>query len=145
MAKAEGCLDTYEHKSVLPEIVQNKEIRDMYNVSNEDLLKRYVGGFAPNPNESLNAKIWKIAPKKITPGSRLIVEIAANVATSTFNDGAIAYLQILKLLGVTVGYEANDYCTREDAFETCQDSCDSGDERSQHCPQIAKNNQKDQK
>lgn len=99
----------------------------MYNV-NEDLLKRCMSGFALNSNESLNAKIWKIAPKS-TPGSRLIVEIAANVATSTFNDGAIAYLQILKLLGVTVGY----------------DSCDSGDERSQHCPQIAKNNQKDQK
>ncbi|KAK0181687.1 hypothetical protein PV327_003952 [Microctonus hyperodae] len=62
-----------------------------------------------NNNESLNSKIWKIAPK-CTPDSKRIVDVATNIAVCTFNDGAEALLRMERLLGITIGYEGYHYC-----------------------------------
>jgi hypothetical protein len=114
IAKIKRSLNTYQHKHALPEIIQTA-IKPVYGALSEDkLLEKCLGGFTQNTNESLNAKIWKIAPK-CTPDSRTIVEIAINIATTTFNNGAQNYLQILKLLGITIGHEAYNYCEGEDA------------------------------
>lgn len=112
-ANAVGNLKNYVHKPALPDIVQTA-IKPVYEaLSNEELLQRCLGGFTQNNNESLNQKIWKIAPKS-TFGSFRIIEIAAYVAASTFNDGADSYLRILDVLGIQVGRNAYDYCQAED-------------------------------
>ncbi|GFW84968.1 uncharacterized protein TNCV_682561 [Trichonephila clavipes] len=66
-------------------------------LSHPALLKKCLGGKTQNPNESLNSLIWKFCPKTI--GSSLqIAEIAANVATSVFNDGNQILITILENL-----------------------------------------------
>ncbi|GFU47241.1 uncharacterized protein TNCV_1299161 [Trichonephila clavipes] len=66
-------------------------------LSHPALLKKCLGGKTQNPNESLNSLIWKFCPKTI--GSRLqIAEIAANLATSVFNDGNQILITILENL-----------------------------------------------
>ncbi|GFW29412.1 hypothetical protein TNCV_743541 [Trichonephila clavipes] len=60
-----------------------------------------LGGKTQNPNESLNSLIWKICPKTI--GSSLqIAEIAANLATSVFNDGNQILITILEKFGLKI-------------------------------------------
>jgi len=57
-----------------------KHIKPIYEeLSNDELLERYLGGFTQNNNDSLNHLIWKIAPKKVSSSSK-IVELAANIA-----------------------------------------------------------------
>ncbi|EZA50324.1 hypothetical protein X777_11267, partial [Ooceraea biroi] len=63
---------------------------------------------------SVNSKIWKIAPK-LTPGSRSIVQIATDVASATYNDGAHIYMHILQQLGCKIGQQLYEYCDKEDA------------------------------
>ena len=83
-------------------------------MTEENLLQRCLGGFTQNANESLNSKIWKIAPKT-NPGSRRIVEIASDIAVTTFNDGAESLLRISEILGLKIGLEGHNYCITEDA------------------------------
>ncbi|GFW62345.1 uncharacterized protein TNCV_290191 [Trichonephila clavipes] len=60
-----------------------------------------LGGKTQNPNDSLNSLIWKFCPKTI--GSRLqIAEIAANLATSVFNDGNQILITILEKFGLKI-------------------------------------------
>ncbi|GFT91904.1 uncharacterized protein TNCV_1875741 [Trichonephila clavipes] len=64
-------------------------------------LKKCLGGKTQNPNESLNSLIWKFCPKTI--GSRhQIAEIAANLATSVFNDGNQILITILGKFGLKI-------------------------------------------
>ena len=112
-AKAEKKLKNYQHKEPLDEEV-HKAIQPIYDtLSDEKLLKRCLGGFTQNSNESLNAKIWKIAPK-VSPGSQRIVKIASNLAVSTFNDGSLAYLRCMEELGIKIGLNALTYSEKED-------------------------------
>lgn len=55
-----------------------------------------------------------IAPK-VTPENSKVINIAASIATSTFNDGAVSYLRVLEVLGAKIGGEAYRYVMREDA------------------------------
>ncbi|GFS91665.1 c2H2-type domain-containing protein [Trichonephila clavipes] len=71
------------------------------NLSHPALLKKCLGGKTQNPNESLNSLIWKFCPKTI--GSSLqIAEIAANLATSVFNDGNQILISILEKFGLKI-------------------------------------------
>ncbi|GFX66906.1 uncharacterized protein TNCV_999451 [Trichonephila clavipes] len=70
-------------------------------LSHPALLKKCLGGKTQNPNESLNSLIWKFCPKTI--GSSLqIAEIAANLATSVFNDGNQILITILEKFGLKI-------------------------------------------
>lgn len=67
-------------------------IRPIYeNLSNENLLERCVGDCTQNNNESFNNLIWKIAPKVMYNGTK-IVQIAACVATCIYNEGVSSLL-----------------------------------------------------
>ncbi|GFT19867.1 uncharacterized protein TNCV_4993071 [Trichonephila clavipes] len=69
------------------------------DLSHPALLKKCLGGKTHNPNESLNSLICKFCPKTI--GSSLqIAEIAANLATSIFNDGNQKLSTILEKFGL---------------------------------------------
>lgn len=56
------------------------------HLSDKKLLERCVGGFRQNNNESCNQLIWKITPKILPCGSK-IVGIAAYIAAGIFNEG----------------------------------------------------------
>ncbi|GFW66777.1 uncharacterized protein TNCV_3783471 [Trichonephila clavipes] len=72
-----------------------------FYLSHPALLKKCLGGKTQNPNESLNSLIWKFCPKTI--GSSLqIAEIAANLATSVFNDGNQILISILEKFGLKI-------------------------------------------
>ncbi|XP_066581799.1 LOW QUALITY PROTEIN: uncharacterized protein [Prorops nasuta] len=89
-------------------------IRPIYtDLSNEKLLERCVGGFNQNNNESYNQLIWKISPKIIPCGSK-IVEIAANVAAGIFNEGTSSLLYFMYAMGVCIGPSAHEYAQKED-------------------------------
>ena len=71
------------------------------------------GGFTQNNNESLNQVIWKITPKTLPAGSK-IVEIAANVAACTFNEGISVVLMFLFSMDVKLGRISHAYARNED-------------------------------
>ncbi|XP_071652404.1 uncharacterized protein [Temnothorax longispinosus] len=112
-AKAAGTLQHYEHKTPLHDDVI-KAIRPIYeNLSDDNLLERCVGGFTQNANESLNNIIWRIAPKIQNNGAS-IVQIAANIAACTFNEGASTYLLMMQALNIDVGRNCATYCKNQD-------------------------------
>ncbi|EFN63363.1 hypothetical protein EAG_10581, partial [Camponotus floridanus] len=71
-------------------------------LSKDELLTRCLGGFAQNSNKSFNALVWSMAPKNISNG-KTVLDIAAYLAVIFFNDGYFGIMQIMKLLGLTIG------------------------------------------
>lgn len=71
------------------------------------------GGFTENNNESYNQLVWKIAPKTLHAGAK-VVEVAANVAADIFNKGNLAALVFLNSLDVKPIQIAHEYARRED-------------------------------
>jgi len=99
--------------SPLPKTVLDL-IKPIYeDLSNDKLLERCVGGYTQNSNESFNQLIWKIAPKMMHSGAK-IVNIAAFLATCTFNNGDTSLLEIMNVLGISVGPGAHLYVVQED-------------------------------
>ena len=89
-------------------------IKPIYeDLSEDELLKRCLGGFTQNNNESLNKGIWAIAPKKLS-GSFQIVDVAARVAASTFNKGNYALLKFLDEMSIDVGPSAHEWAENAD-------------------------------
>ncbi|GFT30700.1 uncharacterized protein TNCV_758991 [Trichonephila clavipes] len=87
-------LQNYKHKPSVAKAVRDVIKPVFADLSQPALLKKCLGGKTQNPNESLNSLIWKFCPKTI--GSSLqIAEIAANLATSVFNDGNQILITIL--------------------------------------------------
>lgn len=114
-AIAEDALYNYKHDyQALPEDVL-QAIRPIYeDLSNKNLLKRCEGGFTQNVNESFNNVIWRIAPKVMHSGTK-IVQIAACVATCIYNEGASSLLQIMQAMNIAAGPNAHQYATAEDS------------------------------
>ncbi|GAB1860744.1 Mutator-like transposase domain-containing protein [Camponotus japonicus] len=75
---------------------------------------RCTGGNTQNSNESVNACVWKLAPKHLHCGAKT-VEIATYIAVSLFNEGHITLLKIMDVLGIAVGLEANNFARFADA------------------------------
>jgi len=84
------------------------------DLSNKKLLERCIGGFTQNNNESYNQLIWKITPKIIPCGSK-IVEMAAYIAAGIFNEGTASLLYYMKALGLSLGPNAHSFAEKEDA------------------------------
>ncbi|KAG8226745.1 hypothetical protein J437_LFUL004396 [Ladona fulva] len=112
-ANTEGTLAQYKHKDALPQTVIDVVSPIYEDLSRKELLERWLGGFIQNNNESFNSLVWRNAPK-IMPGSAMIMQIAAYIATCTFNDGAGSYLKIMRAIGINLGKIAAEYCSRED-------------------------------
>ena len=81
-------------------------------MSRDDLLKRCERGDTQNNNESFNALIWRMAPKHLHAGLK-IIEIATFLATCIFNEGYLSLLKVMNLLLIKIGPVAlnfaNDY------------------------------------
>lgn len=96
------------HEPPLPDNIA-KEIYPIYeNLSRDDLLERCLGGYTQNSNESLNALIWKFAPKHLHSGKET-VEIAAYIGASMYNEGYLAILWMMIDLGIAIGKQCYDY------------------------------------
>ncbi|GFT74692.1 uncharacterized protein TNCV_562471 [Trichonephila clavipes] len=94
-------LQNYKHKPSVSKAVRDVIKPVFADLSHPALLKKCLGGKTQNPNESLNSLISKFCPKTI--GSSLqIAEIAANLATSVFNDGNQKLITILEKFGLKI-------------------------------------------
>lgn len=114
VAEAYGNLESFKHKHPLTDEVQ-KAIKPVFEaLSSDDLMGRCTGGNTQNSNESVNACVWKLAPKHLHCGAKT-VEIATYIAVSLFNEGHITLLKIMDVLGIAVGLEANNFARFADA------------------------------
>lgn len=72
-----------------------KHILPIYeDLSRNDLLQRCLGGYTQNANESFNATVWRLAPKHLNCGLK-IIEIAAYLTGDMFNDGYTFALDVM--------------------------------------------------
>ncbi|CAB3241904.1 unnamed protein product [Arctia plantaginis] len=120
-AEASNTLAAFKHPPrVIDEHVE-KHIRPVYEeLSKDDLLTRCLGGHTQNANESFNSTVWRIVPKHLNSGLK-IVEIAAYIAGGIFNEGYSAALKTMQLLDLKIGQQCNNFVTRQnrrDSFES---------------------------
>ncbi|CAH2086449.1 unnamed protein product [Euphydryas editha] len=111
-AKALGT-EPEPHPAPLHPDVQ-KEILPIYeDLSRDDLLTRCLGGHTQNANESFNSTVWRLAPKHLHAGLK-IVEVATFLATALFNEGNSALLMVMNELNVVVGSQSFNYAESMD-------------------------------
>ncbi|GFW93507.1 uncharacterized protein TNCV_47101 [Trichonephila clavipes] len=109
----EGSVETFRHSNKLPVAVMDA-IKPVFNdLSQPKLLQKCLGGKTQNNNESINSLIWKLCPKTLGCG-RKIVGISTNEAIVIFNDGNQGRLKIMQSLGLTVGQFAHKFVTLVD-------------------------------
>lgn len=119
-AAAANSLKSFKHNyDALPNEVLTA-LKPIYqDLSKEALLERCLGGFTQNNNESLNQLIWKISPKCVS-GTAIVVEIAANVAACTFNEGCFALLTFMQEMGIKSGPSAHEWARAVDQIRICR-------------------------
>ena len=92
--EAKKKLKSFKHKFSIP-IVIMEVIKPIYqDPTNKTLLKRCVGGFTQNRNESFNQSVWKLVPKTSFSGLA-VLEIGVNIALICFNDGKNYFLKLM--------------------------------------------------
>lgn len=106
---------TYEHKPPIPLNVFDA-VKPIYKeLSRDELLTRCLGGFTQNSNESFNAMVWSMAPKSVSSG-KSVLDIVTNLAVIYFNDGYNGIMQVMKVLGITIGLNCYNFCSEADAI-----------------------------
>ncbi|CAB3224577.1 unnamed protein product [Arctia plantaginis] len=65
-------------------------------------------GHTQNANETFNSTVWRIAPKHLNSGIK-IVEIAAYIAGGMFNEGYSAVLKTMQLLDLIIRQQCNNF------------------------------------
>lgn len=112
-AKSNGSDSLMKHPAPLHPDVQ-KHIHSIYeDLSRENLLVRCLGGHTQNANESFNSTVWRLAPKHLNSGLK-IVEISTYIAASLFNEGHSAILEIMSVLNIVIGRQAKIYAEQID-------------------------------
>lgn len=113
VAEATGELASFKHEHPLCKNVQ-EAIKPVYQaLSKDDLLHRCLGGNTQNCNESLNACVWRLAPKHLHSSVQTINSVTA-ISASLFNEGTSAMLKILNAMGVSVGLGATQFARSSD-------------------------------
>lgn len=104
-AETAGEQGEYSHPPPLhPNVVKN--ILPIYeDLSKEELLTRGLGGHTQNSNESFNATVWRLAPKHLHAGIK-IVEVSAFIAACVFNEGYYSVLKMVNHLDIKIGPQA---------------------------------------
>ncbi|KYQ47031.1 hypothetical protein ALC60_13943 [Trachymyrmex zeteki] len=104
-AQATNELKNFKHDAPLINSDIEKHIRPIYeDLSNKELLTRCLGGHTQNPNESFNSTVWRMAPKHLHSGKK-IVQIAAYMAAGIFNEGYSSILMTMQLLDLRIGQQ----------------------------------------
>ncbi|KYN39248.1 hypothetical protein ALC56_06381 [Trachymyrmex septentrionalis] len=83
------------------------------NLSREDLLERCLGGHTQNANESFNSTIWRLTPKHLHSGQK-IIELSACIAAGVFNEGYNSILRLMNQLDIVVGNQALNFAKNTD-------------------------------
>lgn len=112
-AQEKGQLSTFRHKPTLSKATWQAIKPVFEKLSESELLKRCIGGYTQNRNESLNSSIWKFAPKKTYSGFDSL-RIAVALATAKFNDGSASIIEIGRDLGLKPNQFLIDFATKED-------------------------------
>jgi len=95
----------YSHPPALDEETQ-QILKQIYeDLSENDLLERCLGSNTQNNNESFNSCVWRLVPKHIFCGKK-ILEIATQTAACIFNEGHRPILKILETMGCSLGPES---------------------------------------
>jgi len=84
----------YKKNVNLPIVIKRELEPIFFDLCKDELLKKCLHGQAQNENESLNAIIWKKAPKTIFV-NRKVLEIAVCSAVMEFNDGYCGIVAVL--------------------------------------------------
>jgi hypothetical protein len=86
----------------LPEIIMN-EIKPIFkDLADPVLLQRCLKSRTQNANESLNNVLWSVIPKRTFVGIQLL-HFGIYVGVSTFNDGHISKVLVVKEFGLKPG------------------------------------------
>lgn len=83
------------------------------DLSRDDLLERCLGGHTQNANESFNAIVWRLAPKHLNCGKK-IIEIAAFLAAGMFSEGFSFVLQTMQDLNIVIGQQSKGFADNDD-------------------------------
>jgi len=108
-AEASGTVADYkhaEHFHLLPEVMEKVKAAFTFMGKPENL-KAVMHGKTQNVNESCHNIMWKFLPKSGF-AHRTLVELAAHMMVSQYNEGKIAILDVLSFLGIEVGKEMAD-------------------------------------
>jgi len=113
-AKADNDLANHNHNPTM-DIKVYEAIKPIYDdLSRNDLLQRCLGGYTQNTNECFNKVVWTIAPKN-SFGGKLLLDVAVDIATMTFNDGLMSLAKVLEVMGVKIGPNCYTFCAESDA------------------------------
>ncbi|KYQ56969.1 hypothetical protein ALC60_04084 [Trachymyrmex zeteki] len=112
-AESRNELATYKHEDQVIDNNIEKHLRPIYEkLSTEDLLTRCLGR-TQNSNESFNATVWRLNPKHLNSGIK-IVELSAYIAAGIFNEGYSSLLMIMQLLGLKIGQQCKMFADNVD-------------------------------
>lgn len=102
--------------SINPEVAEH--ILPIYQeLPKNDLLERCLGGHTQNANESFNSTLWRLTPKPLHAGSK-IVKILAYIAAGIFNEGHAFLLHLMDDLGIEISLSLSRYAKRADNDRT---------------------------
>lgn len=119
---AEASNETRSYNHPLHPDVQRQILPIYEDLSRDDLLMRCLGGYTQNANESFNATVWRLAPKHLHCGWK-IVEIAAFLAAGTFNDGYNFILTIMNDLQLQIGIQCKTFADQHTAYRVQRQDC----------------------
>ena len=103
VAQAEKKIRNFKHPYASFHSDVQKHLLPIYEtLSEETLMERCLGNFSQNANQSFHGLIWRLAPKYVHAGFK-IVQIATFIATVTFNDGFNGVLKIMEVLELKIG------------------------------------------
>jgi len=72
-----------------------------------------LGGHTQNANESFNSTVWRLAPKHMHSGLK-IIEIAAYLAAGIFNEGYASILRVMNTLRLIIDKQTKIYADNAD-------------------------------
>ena len=97
----------------LPIVIKRELEPIFFDLCKDELLKKCLHGQTQNENESLNAIIWKKAPKTIFV-HRKVLEIAVCSAVIEFNGGYCGIVPALNALALVNGFFTNKFVLEAD-------------------------------
>ncbi|KAG8229939.1 hypothetical protein J437_LFUL011083 [Ladona fulva] len=110
---AQALGENFEHPPPLNPEVQKCILPIYEDLSRDDLLERCLGGHSQNANESFNATIWRLVPKHLNCGIK-IIEMSAYLAAGIFNEGYKFVLHCMQDMGIIIGQQSNKFANVHD-------------------------------